>query len=218
MSSAGRVNIVYTFKGGKSGGTPQGGLLAYKGNFFGTTSTGGGNACLFSYGCGTAFEMSPSGTRTTLYVFGRTLHDGAVPENGLVLLNGAFYGTTFSGGTYDCALSGSFIGCGTVFKVTPSGKYESIYSFTGSADGGYPNGLIAVNGNLYGTTQGKGAYLCGTVFELNPSGQETTLYQFKRGSDGCGPTSSLVYADGIFYGTTGTGGKYNNGTVFAVTP
>ena len=214
MRPTGHVTLLYTFKGGKSGGTPAGGLLAYNGNFYGMTVAGGGNACLFSYGCGTAFEMTPSGTKTTLHVFGRTVHDGALPEGGLVLLNGAFYGTTDSGGTYDCALSGSFLGCGTAFKVTPSGKYKRLYSFTGNADGAYPNALIAVNGNLYGTTGGN--FNCGTVFELTPSGKETTLYQFKGGSDGCAPSSGLTYNGGTFYGTTGTGGTYNDGTVFAL--
>lgn len=215
MRPSGKPKVVYTFSGGKTGGTPQGGLFAYEGNFYGTTSAGGGKACLFSYGCGTAFEMTPSGTQTTLHEFGRTIYAGALPESGLVFLNGAFYGTTFSGGTHDCALTGSFIGCGTVFKMTLSGKAESIYSFTGSSDGAYPNGLIAVNGNLYGTAGGN--YSCGTLFEITPPGHETTIYQFS-GADGCAPNSSLIYANGTFYGTTGVGGKYNNGTVFSVTP
>jgi uncharacterized repeat protein (TIGR03803 family) len=167
-----------------------------------------------SYGCGTAFELTPSGTQTTLHEFGRTLFAGAVPVGGLVSLNGEFYGTTFSGGRDDCALTGSFIGCGTAFKMAPSGKYKSLYSFTGN--NAYPNGLIAVNGALYGTTESN--YGCGTVFEMTPSGVVTTLYQFKGGTDGCAPTSALIYANGTFYGTTAIGGEYNNGTLFAVSP
>lgn len=215
ISSGGREYVVYTFKGGNAGGTPQGGLLLYRGNLYGTTSAGGDTACMFSYGCGTAFKLTPSGSLTTLHAFGRTLHDAALPQNGLVLLNGEFYGTTFSGGANDCALTGSFLGCGTVFKLTPSGKSTLLYSFTGKTDGAYPNGLVAVNGNLYGTAGG--AHGCGTIFEITPSGKETTLYQFKGGNDGCSPTS-LVYARGAFYGTTGSGGAYNSGTVFTVTP
>ncbi len=76
-----------------------------------------------------------------------------------------------------------------------------------------------MNGNLYGTAEGAEAYArCGTLFEATPSGQVTTLYQFKGGSDGCGPASSLLYLSGTFYGTTEVGGKYNDGTVYAVTP
>jgi uncharacterized repeat protein (TIGR03803 family) len=206
--------ILDTFKGGKSGGTPQGSLLVYEGNLYGTTSAGGGNACMFSYGCGTAFEVTPSGAQKTLHEFGRTLYASALPESGLVVLNGIFYGTTFSGGAYDCALT-YFLGCGTVFKLTPSGKFQRLYSFEGKSDGAYPNSLIAADGKLYGTAGG--TYGCGSVFQITPSGQETTLYHFKGGSDGCGP-STLTYAGGTFYGTTGGGGKYNDGTIFAITP
>jgi uncharacterized repeat protein (TIGR03803 family) len=214
MDPGGRVHDLYTFKGGESGGTPQGGLLLYKGKFYGTTSAGGDDACMFSYGCGTAFELTPSGTLKILHAFGRTVHDAALPATGLAMLHGAFYGTTESGGTHDCALTGSFLGCGTVFKLTPTGKFTLLYSFTGGSDGAYPNGLVAANGNLYGTAGS--TYGCGTVFEVTPSGHETTLYQFK-GSDGCAP-ASLTYAGGAFYGTTEIGGTYNSGTVFTLSP
>jgi hypothetical protein len=52
----------------------------------------------------------------------------------------------------------SGIGCGTVFKVTPSGTETVLYSFTGGSDGGFPHaGLIAAlitgtAGKLYGMT------------------------------------------------------------------
>jgi uncharacterized repeat protein (TIGR03803 family) len=122
MSPSGHVSIVYTFKGGRANaGSPQGGLILYEGNFYGTSSAGGGTACMFRYGCGTAFKISPAGKLTILYAFGRTSHDGALPESGLVVLKGTLYGTTFSGGEYNCALSGSGYGCGTVFSLTLSG-------------------------------------------------------------------------------------------------
>ena len=148
--------------------------------------------------------------------FGRTVHDSALPAGGLAVINGVLYGTTVAGGTYDCALSGSFRGCGTVFQLTPSGQEKVIYNFTGQTDGAYPNQLIAMGGNLYGTAGGN--YGCGAIFELTPSGQETTLYQFKGGSDGCGPASGLIAAGGIFYGTTFSGGAHGFGTVYAFTP
>jgi uncharacterized repeat protein (TIGR03803 family) len=211
------VDVLFTFEGSPRGGTPAGGLLSYKDALFGTTEAGGHTACLFSYGCGTAFSMTSSGKLSILYGFGRTLHDGALPESGLTVLNGVLYGTTFSGGTDDCALTGSFLGCGTAFQMTPSGQVKIIYDFTGEADGAYPNGLIAVGGNLYGTTQGNGAYRCGTVFELAPSGRETTLYSFRGDQDGCGPASGLSDVDGTLYGTTEGGGAHGSGTVYALT-
>jgi uncharacterized repeat protein (TIGR03803 family) len=212
------VSVLHTFEGAKSGGTPIGGLLSYKHSFFGTTQAGGHTACLYSYGCGTTFSMTPSGKVTILHAFGRELQDAALPDNGLVLLNGTMYGTTFSGGSYDCALTGSFSGCGTAFGMTPSGHVNILYDFTGQTDGAYPNGLIAMDGNLYGTTQGNGAYRCGTVFELTPSGQETTIYSFKGAPDGCGPASGLTDVAGTLYGTTEVGGAHGYGTVYALTP
>ncbi|HEY2476356.1 MAG TPA: choice-of-anchor tandem repeat GloVer-containing protein [Candidatus Cybelea sp.] len=216
MSPAGKAGVLYTFKGGKSGGNPQGGLFIFKGNFFGTTSGGGGGGgCGVSYLCGTAFKMTPSGRVTVLHEFGRSPYDGASPQTGLVAINGVLYGTTFTGGANSCAFSGSPYGCGTVFSLTLSGYEKVIYSFRGS-DGYFPNGLIAVGGKLYGTTRGRGFYLCGTLFELTPSGHETTLYQFKGGTDGCGPSSGLTDVDGTLYGTTSGGGAHGEGTLYSV--
>jgi uncharacterized repeat protein (TIGR03803 family) len=215
MSAQGHVTTVYAFKGRRDGAAPSGGLLLYKGDLYGTTGSGGGNACAFSGGCGTAFKMTASGSKTTLHAFGRTLYDGASPDGGLVMLDGAFFGTTFSGGKYDCLPYGSFLGCGTAFTLTPSGRYKVIYSFDYPRDSGWPNAVIAVNGNLYGTTGG--AIDCGAAFELTPSGQETTLYYFKGGSDGCAPASGLTNAGGTFYGTTSVGGAHGLGIVYSIT-
>jgi len=218
MNSSGGVSIVYTFSGGKSGGTPQGGLVPFKGNFYGTTSAGGGNACLFSYGCGTVFRMTPSGSVTVLHQFGHRRSDPAAPETGLVVLNGTLYGTTFSGGASDCAYSGSGFGCGTVFEVTLSGEEKTIYNFKGVDDGAYPSGLIAIDGSLYGAAGGRGSHQCGTVFKVTPSGKFTILYEFNSGADGCGPSSGLIDVGGTLYGTTGGGGQRGDGTVYSITP
>ncbi len=79
------------------------------------------------------------------------------------------------------------MGCGTVFKITPSGTLTTLYSFTGGDDGIHPlAGLVqTADGNLYGTTgfgglngtrcPGDG---CGTVFKIALSGTLTTLYNF----------------------------------------
>lgn len=47
----------------------------------------------------------------------------------------------------------------------------TLYSFTGGADGGNPNGLVqGVNGIFYGTTQHGGTNLAGGVFQITTSG------------------------------------------------
>jgi uncharacterized repeat protein (TIGR03803 family) len=64
------------------------------------------------------------------------------------------------------------MGCGTVFRITPSGKLTTLYSFCSQSnctDGAHPYaGLVQdTNGNLYGTTQAGGASGEGTVFSLS---------------------------------------------------
>lgn len=223
MSPSGHVSIIYTFKGGKDPGTPEGGLVWYKGDFYGTTSAGGSNACYSSYGCGTVFKITPSGNETTLHKFTGYPNDGALP-NGLAIIDGVLYGTTEDGGKNNCGLT-YYLHCGTVFELTLSGQERIIYNFKGGTDGESPIGLVAVGGDLYGTTQSGGnggshCYFpgCGSVFELTPSGQETILYRFKGGDDGAVPSSGLNDVGGSLYGTTAGGGTHGDGTVFSLIP
>jgi uncharacterized repeat protein (TIGR03803 family) len=101
------------------GGGPAGNLLRDSaGNLYGTTILGGDQygSCP-SQGCGTIFELSPSGggwVYTVLYEFtGRA--DGAAPYSNLVMdSEGNLYGTASAGGNSNCTG-----GCGTVFEFTP---------------------------------------------------------------------------------------------------
>ena len=111
--------------------------------------------------------MRPSGTETILHTFTGGA-DGAYPHAGLVRdAAGNLYSTTGGGG-------GSTVcsdGCGTVFKVRPSGTETVLYSFTGGADGRTPYaGLLRdAAGNLYGTTySGAPPGYYGVAFRLTP--------------------------------------------------
>jgi uncharacterized repeat protein (TIGR03803 family) len=160
-------------------------------------------------------------TFTTLYSFDGT--DGQHPDAGLVqATNGDFYGTTANGGT-NCAPGG----CGTVFKITPSGTLTTLYSFCASEgcfDGENPTaGLVqGTDGNFYGTTSAGGESNGGTVFKMTPSGTLTTLHSFCASPDGCldgeNPEGLVQGTDGSFYGTTFSRGASNGGTVFKITP
>jgi hypothetical protein len=87
-----------------------------------------------------------------------------------------------------------------------------LHEFTGGADGGEPNGTLAIDraGNIYGVAPAGGSCNAGVVFELSPSSggwQETVLYNFTGGADGSEPTSGLITdATGNLFGTTGFGG------------
>jgi uncharacterized repeat protein (TIGR03803 family) len=98
-----------------------------------------------------------------------------------------------------------------------AGTFTTLYTFTGGADGGYPQGqLINQNGALYGVTNAvnvNGSQF-GNVFKFDPKTQSlTVLYDFKGGIDGNDP-NDLIYHGGIFYGTTILGGANGEGTVF----
>ena len=196
------------------------------GNLYGGAGEGGQNLCNDGNGCGTIFKLRPPPnacasflcrwTETVLYSF-HGISDGWAPGQVIFDSAGNLYGTTAFGGTGDCGGDG----CGTVFKLTPSGSGWTktvLYNFTTASTGLFPSsGLIFdAAGNLYGTTAG-GSNDHGVVFELSPSSPywtETVLYAF-QGNDGSGPEGPLI-ADqaGNLYGVTAIGGSFNAGTLF----
>jgi uncharacterized repeat protein (TIGR03803 family) len=64
-------------------------------------------------------------------------------------------------------------GCGTIFKLSSGGNNNwtktTLHSFAGT-DGRAPWAGVTLDGagNLYGSTQGGGAYGHGVVFQLTP--------------------------------------------------
>jgi uncharacterized repeat protein (TIGR03803 family) len=114
ITAGGKLKILHSFTG-TDGDDPQTGLvLGTDGNFYGTTYEGGANCS--NTGCGTIFEITPSGTLMTLYNFcsqgGSNCTDGSYPDGTLVQdTNGIFYGTTQQGG-------GGANGGGTVFSLS----------------------------------------------------------------------------------------------------
>jgi uncharacterized repeat protein (TIGR03803 family) len=179
-------------------------------------------------GSGTPLSLTPAGPssaeRTHASTYG-VLHsfsgrsDGVFPYAGLTNVNSRLYGTTTDGGRR-CRRA-----CGTVYRISLSGREKVLYNFKGGpGDGTNPSAsLLDVNGTLYGTTVGGGAYGEGTVFAITVSGKETVLYSFKGGTDGLHPEAALVNVNGILYGTTASGGSGSScgssgcGTVFSIT-
>lgn len=224
LDAKGNETILYTFTGGADGGIPIGRVIRDSaGNLYGITSLGGDPTC----SCGTVFKLTKSGTLKVLHSF-KGGKDGAQnqgqAELGLVMVNGDFYGSASFGGVSGC--DGS-LGCGVLFKVTPSGKETILHRFTGQAEGAFPQDLISDQaGNIYGATggsymQGNG----GTLFKLDTTGKLTTLYTFPEGADGTSPRWRLLRnAKGVFYGVTQFGGDTTDckiasagcGVVFAV--
>jgi len=156
----------------------------------------------------TAAQTSAGFTYQAFYSFiGDT--DGAQPAAALVRdAHGNLYGTTQYAGDLAGCVVGSSTGCGTVFRIDPSGNYAVLYAFTGGTDGASPMaGLLRdAEGNLYGTTTSGGAGF-GVVFMLDPMGNEHVLHTF-NGADGDTPTAGLIMdSEGNLYGTTLGGGN-----------
>src|SRR5581483_3626850 len=155
----------------------------------------------------------------TVYAF-QGGSDGAQPEAGLLAVNGALVGTTYAGGD----ASGCSGGCGTVYRVRPSGTEHVLHRFFGGSDGANPiGGVVELDQTFYGTTVGGGTHGYGTVFSVNPAGSERVLYAFAGAPDGAKPEATLLAYRGALYGTTyggGNGGCFGSptgcGTAFRV--
>jgi uncharacterized repeat protein (TIGR03803 family) len=191
---------LYSFTGAADGSGSVAGLIqADDGWLYGTTEYGG------AYGYGTVFQISTSGSLTTLYSF-TGAEDGGNPTASLIQgRDGGLYGTAAGGDFY-----------GTVFRITPGGQFTLLYSFTGVDDGAFPEAALvqARDGGLYGTANQGGINGVGTVFRVGTNGGFDTLFSFNR-TDGASPSSALIQgADGYLYGTASLGGEDRTGSGF----
>jgi uncharacterized repeat protein (TIGR03803 family) len=219
-----RTNAFTSLTSNLDGGSqPFSGLvLAPSGELYSTTYFGG------PHSAGEVFKMSASGAATALYGFcpspQTNCPDGENPVGALVLAtNGDLYGTATFGGAN---------GSGTVFKLTLSGTYTTLYSFCSQAncaDGSQPEGglMQANNGRIYGTANGGGTGQGGTVFEITPGGTLGIVHEFcslTNCADGTSPIGGPIQGtDGNLYGTTvfgGTlpGGQSGSGTIYKIDP
>jgi uncharacterized repeat protein (TIGR03803 family) len=199
LDTAGDFTVLHKFTGGTGGSFPYAGVIRDPaGNLYGTTAWGGNLNCqvYLEQGCGLVYKLDPAGNYTVLYTFSGG-SDGAIPYFAGVARDpaGNLYGTTAYGGTKDCGGPG----CGTVFKLDPSGKETVLHRFTGG-DGARPEGLsLDSDGGIYGTTPG-------VVFNIDPAGQFTVLYSFT----GSAVLPGLVHDPaGALFGTLSGAGSDN---------
>jgi uncharacterized repeat protein (TIGR03803 family) len=156
--------------------------------------------------------------QTVTYLANFNGKNGSVPGPVIQATDGNFYGTTFEGGAYSQ---------GNVFRMTPTGKLNSIYSFCSQpncADGQRPESppVLGSDGNLYGVANSGGSSAnSGVVYKMTLGGKITTLYSFcatRPCNDGQYPTGVILASDGDFYGTTTSGGEFGSGTIFKIGP
>jgi uncharacterized repeat protein (TIGR03803 family) len=125
LDAAGQETVLYSFTGGADGLGPNAGVIRDSaGNLYGTTY-GGGTA-----GAGVVYKLDTVGQETVLYSFTGGA-DGGEPIAGVIRDSaGNLYGTAEYGGT---------AGWGVVYKLDTAGHEAVLYSFTGGADGRYPD-------------------------------------------------------------------------------
>jgi len=217
QAQAQKFKVLHTFHG-RDGASPMGVLVRdAAGNVYGTTIGGGTGKCS-KMGCGTVFKLNKSGQQVWLYSFEGG--NGLNPEAGLVRdAAGNLFGTTVYGGDTKCVPPE---GCGTTFKLSNTGKKETVlHKFTGTPDGWFPEALLVedLQGNLYGTTYLGGSSSLGAVFRIDKTGKETILHSFAGPPDG-GGDGAFSYqgvirdATGNLYGVTDAGGAYGDGVVY----
>jgi hypothetical protein len=111
--------VMYAFQGGSDGAIPHGGVVAYHGDLYGTTSYGGGAGC-GGDGCGTVFKIAPLTPGTDVIVHAFQGSDGAYPTATFLHTTSGLIGITEFGGNAPCSggkVLAGFPGCGTVFQV-----------------------------------------------------------------------------------------------------
>ncbi|MBD0254257.1 MAG: T9SS type A sorting domain-containing protein [Cytophagales bacterium] len=206
ITAGGALSVLRHLSSSADGRTPRAGLVrGTDGAFYGTTYGGGSN------GHGTLFKITAGGTFTVLRHLS-SLTDGRNPEAELVQgSDGAFYGTTYSGGSS---------GWGTIFRITAGGTFTVLRHLSSSTDGRYPEGSLiqGPDGAFYGVNSAGGSNSGGTIFRITAGGSFSVLRHLFRGNDGATPRGNLVRgSDGAFYGMTSTGGTQGEGTIFRIT-
>jgi uncharacterized repeat protein (TIGR03803 family) len=204
---------LYTFSGW-DGFEPAGLALDQAGNVYGVTYYGG-RGCK-AVGCGTVFELTPSGqgkawTRTVLYFFkgvpgDQGEGDGASPIGVIFDPKGNLYGVTATGG--QCAQGGCY---GTAFELKPPTKKggewpESVlHRFPIGGDQPYSGVVLDKSGALYGST----VYSVYQLVLANGVWTENILVSGAYIYSGV-----ILDESGNLYGTTLFSSQYTNGTAY----
>jgi uncharacterized repeat protein (TIGR03803 family) len=201
------------------GVTPAGRLLqAPDGYLYGTATIGGVN------GRGTLFRLHMDGSGfQVVHQFpdlssGSTATnvDGAQPVGGLTDgQNGLLYGVAYEGGAN---------GAGTLYSLDPNSLLFTVRHVFDSPQGKFPAGglILALDGRLYGTTQGGGTNssgtetTAGTIYSIALDGTGFTKHYSFDGIEGANPDSHLLQLDAnTFAGVTPAGGKCGQGTLYS---
>ncbi len=207
VTPGGVFTLLHTFKSTVNnvvdGAFPYASLVAAPdGYLYGVTSNGGTTAN------GTIYKIGLDGTFAIVHSFlGGT--DGQSPYGALIkATDGNLYGVTSGAGAGSTTV-------GTIFRVTTSGVFSTIYSFpiSGASGAGPQAALLqAADGNFYGTTQNGGTTGSGTVFlyttglavprqhnyDLSGDGMDDLLWQYASNGK-----IAYIFMNGVIPGAFG---------------
>lgn len=209
--------VLYRFQGAPDGALPKYGSLVFDsaGNFYGTTQYGGVAGC-GGAGCGTVYELSPTGnswTESVLHSFDPNA-DGSRPLGGIIRDQyNDLYGVTS-------------LGTETFFTLQPNGDntwdYYNVQQFTSTVGCDVDTSLLLdLNTfNFYGVAQGcgpSGTGAGGTVFNWFYGFEPVYNFGFTR-APVTAPEGPLIEdaADNL-YGVSFNGGAYQQGSVYKLT-
>lgn len=204
VTPTGSLTVLHSFSG-PDGAVPESGVVFDKaGNLYGTTQNGG------AHESGTVYKLTPGNEETVLYSFTGTAASGNYPTLPVTLDSaGNVYGYIFytDNGSYSS---------GTIYKVTPKGKYSNVYIFGQNQgyEGFNPVGSMILDqeGNFYGAASEGGDFnTCGlpdgVLFKMTPDYVYSVLYTFCSETGGPGnPDGKLTQdAAGNMFGSSGGG-------------
>jgi len=184
--------------------------LASDGKLYGITSSGGAN------GRGCIYSVSTDGVFTLLHSLSAA--EGGVDSNSKldVASDGYLYGTTAYGGSH---------GGGTLYRISTTGAYETLYSFVSTSQSPdqpvtpQPGLVEGPDGLLYGTSFSGGAEDSGLLFAITKDGSRlSVVHDFAKSGKGLHPTGQLMLgSDGQLYGATYKGSIRGPGHYYRVT-
>jgi uncharacterized repeat protein (TIGR03803 family) len=157
-ANSGAETQLYSFTGGNDGKNPNGALTLVGSAIYGSTWFGG------KFDAGVIFKIDlKTGVESVIYDFTGG-SDGGGPNGGLILKDGALYGSTNGGGA----------NFGVIFKLVLMTNTETVlHTFSGHSGGSSPSGgLLYKDHAFFGEAQfgGIGFDLkgAGTIFKLVP--------------------------------------------------
>ena len=225
LTTAGQITVLHDFvkdfTPNSDGFRPSAALLlASDGNFYGTTIAGG------AHGLGIVFRLAPDGTYAIRHHFSsytdeQPVADGRAPAAPLIELpDGNLVGTTTSGhGT----------SLGTIFGISKSGAYRTVFEFVDNQLVGVgPSGGLTLgsNGKLYGLTSGFSGLgefaFAGTTYALQLSSAPTATISVSPASVPVGQNYTVTWnvpdATSCEMGrdSVAASGSLTTGAIFAV--